>query len=58
MHPDLEEDFRNQQTRLRALALGRRSLPDGCYEALKVDLQIIVARNLIRSYEGLESFGP
>jgi hypothetical protein len=35
MHPDLEEDFWNHQTRLRALAVGRRSLRDGCYEALR-----------------------
>jgi hypothetical protein len=54
MHPNLEDDLRNQQSRLLALAEGRRSLPDWCWEALEADLQIIDTRNLISSYEALQ----
>jgi hypothetical protein len=56
MHPGLEEDFKIQQSRLLALTKARKSLPDGCQEALTAELQIIETRNLIRSYEVLTRF--
>jgi hypothetical protein len=57
MNSDLEEDFKNQRSRLLALVDERRSLRDGCQEAIKTDLEIIVTRNLIRSYETLKIYG-
>ena len=57
MNSDLEEDFKNQRSRLLALVDERRSLRDRCQEAIKTDLEIIVTRNLIRSYETLKIYG-
>jgi hypothetical protein len=57
MNSDLEEDFKNQRSRLLALVDARRRLRDGCQEAIKTDLEIIVTRNLIRSYETLKIYG-
>jgi hypothetical protein len=57
MNSDQEDDFKNQQSRLLTLVDTRRSLRDGCRQAIRTDLEIIVTRNLIRSYEALKIYG-
>jgi hypothetical protein len=53
---DLEEDFENERWRLLALVDRRKSLSDGSEGAIKTDLEIVAARELIRKYETLKGY--
>jgi hypothetical protein len=53
---DLEEDFENERWRLLALVDRRKSLRDGSERAIKIDLEIVGSRELIRTYETLKGY--
>jgi hypothetical protein len=50
----LEKDFANQQRTLVMLRAQRRGLEEGCQVANEYDRKIMVAENLILSYEALK----
>jgi hypothetical protein len=53
---DLEDDFENERWRLLALVDRRKNLSDGSEGAIKTDLEIVAARELVRAYETLKGY--
>ena len=51
MKPDLENDFKIQQSLLLALIRERRNLADGCHAAVEIDRQISKIEIYLRSYQ-------
>jgi hypothetical protein len=51
LRPDLENDFRTQQSLLLALIQERRNFADGSHGAIHLDQQIAEVENYIRSYQ-------
>ncbi len=51
MKPDLENDFKIQQSLLLALIEERRNLADSSHAANEIDLQIAKVENYLRSYQ-------
>jgi hypothetical protein len=49
--PDLENDFKIQQSLLLALIRERRSLVDGCHAAVEIDRHISKIENYLRTYQ-------
>ena len=56
MHPDLEADFRNQQTLLLRLIAERRQLPDGTLAAEQIDRLIAKVKELVRAYQTVKRY--
>jgi hypothetical protein len=54
MHPNLEADFRNQQTLLLRLIAERLELCDGTPAAEEVDQRIAQAKALVHSYQAIK----
>jgi hypothetical protein len=54
MHPNLEVDFRNQQTSLLRLIAERLDLQDGTTAAEEVDQQIAQAKDRVHSYQAIK----
>jgi hypothetical protein len=54
MHPNLEADFRQQQTLLLRLIQERHELVNGAPAANEVDRNIAKARDLMRSYRTIK----
>jgi hypothetical protein len=53
---DMEEEFENERWRLLALVDRRENLSDTSEEAIKIDLEIVATRELLRTYETLKGF--
>jgi hypothetical protein len=53
---ELEEDFESTRWRLLTMVDSRKNLNDGSKVAVKADLEIANARNLIRAYETLKGY--
>ena len=56
MNSALEEDFESERWSLLALVDARKNLSDGSEIAIKTDLMIVAARDLIRAYETLKGY--
>jgi hypothetical protein len=56
MNFDMEEDFESERWSLLALVDARKNLSDGSEIAIKTDLMIVAARDLIRAYETLKGY--
>jgi hypothetical protein len=50
------EDLKNQQSRLLVLVDQRQGMRNNSQQAITTDSEILVVRNLIRSYEALKRF--
>jgi hypothetical protein len=53
---ELEDDFESTRWRLLTMVDSRKNLNDGSKVAVKADLEIANARNLIRAYETLKGY--
>ena len=53
---ELEDDFENERWRLLALVDRRKNLSDESEGAIKIDLEIVATRELIRAYETLKGY--